>query len=237
MRRSRYRKRSRRAYRKRRRSFRRRSARGFTRRVKRALMRVTEPKILPLSLVTYFPAVDNTWQEESLGVLNEGSASQQRIGEKYWIESIYVNGTLQGGQSVAADDPYNLVRIVIGLWTTESSTNPLATVGATFDDPLWPKYGYTGLDPPNLHSRLKWKIFDKTYKLQSPGMQGEDDLMPAVKHISIYKKFKKPILMRFGNTTTTYANHYLVLSMISDSVAAPSPGFIYGYAYVKIRDF
>lgn len=237
MRRSRYRKRSRRAYRKRRRSFRRRGARTFTRRVKRALMRVTEPKILPLSLVTYFPAVDNTWEEHSLGVLNEGVASQQRIGEKYWIESVYINGTLAGGQGAAGDDAYNMFRIVLGLWTTEASTTPLAVLGANLDDPLWPKFGYTGLDPPQLHSRLKWKIFDKLYKLQSPGMQAEGDLMPAIKHISIYKKFKKPILMRFGNTTTTYANHYLVLSMLSDSSTVPSPGFILGSVYVKIRDF
>jgi len=65
----------------------------------------------------------------------------------------------------------------------------------------------------------------------------EGDLMPAVRNVTYYKKFKKPIVMQFGNVGTSYANHALIVSMISDSSLAPSPGFLTGYIYVKFRDF
>jgi len=200
-------------------------------------MHVTEPKIVPYSLATDYPAIDNTWHEHNFGVLAEGVAGQQRLGERYYIESIYLTGHLMGGQSVAADDPYNFVRIVIGLWNMGAGTTPLASLAAQMDDPLWKKAPFTGVDPAGLAQNLKWKIWDKTIKLQSPGMMADGDLMPAVRNVTYYKKFKKPIVMQFGNVATTYANHSLIVSMISDSSLAPSPGFLTGYIYVKFRDF
>lgn len=227
--------RKRRTFRRRSRSYRRR-ARRFTRRVRSVILRTAEPKHQVVNLYTYFGAVDNTWTEHDCFKIGEGTTQQTRIGEEVYVESIYFYGTLLGGQGAISDDAYNQVRIVVGLWAASAGDTPLNTMGADRVDPLWPKCSWTGVDPPQLAQQLRYKICDMQLVLRSLGMQSEGDLLPAVKKVKFYKRFRRPIKMTWQNTGTAYPKQRLIMSMTSDSSAAPSPGFIDGFLWIKYRD-
>ena len=77
------------------------------------------------------------------------------------------------------------------------------------------------------------KFIDRRISLVSPG-KDSTGYMTAQRLVKIYYKFRKPIAIDYSAATV---NRNLVLSIVSDSSAVPSPGFTSGYVYLTFKDF
>lgn len=201
----------------------RRSAK-FIRRVARSTMRrMSERHMLaPVALSTSFSSLPNTWTEVDLcDSITCGYDISQRIGRKISISSFSLEGVLHGGQSgVVADDRYNTVRFVLGLWRHNT---PCVTNAFTMDS-LINKAGFSSTGGVSLVR--KYRDFKVILTSPSPDTTG---YMPALKKIKIFIKFRKPLVISFPSVSATSTqNTYFVLSMLSDSSLPPNPGFIAG---------
>ena len=150
-----------------------------------------------------------------------GADLNHRIGRKIAVTSFYLDGVLQGGQSnLAADDAFNTIRFVLGLWRERA---PCTLNGLNISSMI-NKSGYAVTGGVSLIRKYR----DFKVILSTPGADSTGYL-PAVRKFKIYVKFRRPINIMFPATTaTTTQNKFLILSVISDSVAPPNPGFISG---------
>lgn len=214
----------------RRRRFVRRARPARTRRVKtiarvarRVVRRMAElHRTAPITLTSSIGSINSSWNEIDLcSNIVIGTDVGNRIGRKIAINSFYLDGVLQGGQSnLATDDAFNTVRFVLGLWRSQT---PCALNGLDIGSMINKSgYGSTG------GISLVRKYRDFKIILSTPGADSTGYL-PAVRKVRIYVKFRRPINITFPATsTTTIQSTYLILSVISDSVAIPNPGFISG---------
>lgn len=214
----------------RRRRFVRRSRPARTRRVKtiarvarRVVRRMAElHRTTPANLTASIGSITSSWNEIDLcDNIATGVDIGQRIGRKIAINSFYLDGVLQGGQSnLAADDAFNTVRFVLGLWRSQA---PCALSGLDIGSMI-NKSGYSATGGVSLIRKYR----DFKVILASPGADSTGYL-PAVRKVRIYVKFRRPITISFPATAaTTTQSMFLILSVISDSVAIPNPGFISG---------
>lgn len=197
---------------------------------KQVVKKNQEQKIMFGDLTAY-NSVATTWIETVLSAPLQGVDKQNRIGNKVGITSIEVYGTLcQASYGAALDDPYNTIRIVLGQWSAAASAAPCASVGLGLNMPL-----RTNL---NCLSMLQKKMYDKYIALQVASTErgAGDGYAPEVKTFKLYKKFKTPIPIQFGDNNNTRPDKRLVLSMISDSGTAPNVGFVGGYWVVTFVD-
>jgi len=197
---------------------------------KQVVKKNVEQKIM-FGDLTAFNSVATTWAEVVLSAPLQGVDKQNRIGNRVGITSIEVYGTLcQASYGAALDDPYNTIRIVLGQWSAAASATPCQSVSLGLNTPL-----RTNL---NCLSMLQKKLFDKYIPLQVASTErgAGDGYAPEVKPFKLYKKFKNPIPIQFGDNNNTRPDKRLVLSMISDSGTAPNPGFVGGYWVVTFTD-
>lgn len=198
--------------------------------VNRAIDRHMENKIVSQRLNVNFGTITTAWVESTLAQVQQGTAENQRLGRKIRIKSVFMKGVIAGGTNeVATDDPYNYVRLILGIYNGSGLT-PLATAGALRDDPITTVLG--------CRSTLRKKLFDKyvTFQVTSTEKGGGDGYTPQLKQIKYYHRFKNGLLINFGDDNVTYFDKMLFLSCISDSAAAPSPGFIGGYIGLTFED-
>lgn len=203
--------------------------RTFVRKVARVVNRMSETKRTEVRrLSDDFFTLSSSWSEKSYTTptyIPVGTSSLARIGTKIAITGFYLQGTLAGGQAnTALDDRVNTVRMILGLWT---SSTPMATIGTPnpMDAPLMRNFNSGGL--------LLRKFMDRRISLVSPG-KDSTGYMTAQRLVKIYYKFRKPIAIDYSAATV---NRNLVLSIVSDSSAVPSPGFTSGFVYLTFKDF
>lgn len=206
-----------------------RSKRAVARTVARVVSRMSETKRTEVRrLSDDFFTIASGWSEKSYTTptfIPMGTSSLSRIGTKIMVTGIYLQGTLAGGQANSAvDDRVNTVRMILGLWT---SATPMASIGAPnpLDAPLMKNFNSGGL--------LLRKFVDKRISLVSPG-RDSTGYITAQRLVKLYYRFKKPIMINYSAATV---NRHLVLSLVSDSSAVPSPGFTSGYVYLTFKDF
>lgn len=170
-----------------------------------------------------WPSISSNWGEIEITQLSQGAASTQRIGNQIKLRGFYMKGTLLGGQvNGALDDNYNVVRIVVGLYDS-SSTTPLTASSVVM----------SGAITPETVKGLIKKYVDKTVILRSAG-RDSTGYLPAAAEV---KKFVKchPTIVYSGTGATT-AQRKLIVSMLSDSSASPNPGFVNGYRALWFED-
>lgn len=214
-------------YSKRKRSFKRKS--GFKKAVKNIvkseISKAVETKFTTANTSTSFASISTNWSEVDLTNIGQGVTATTRVGQEIDLRGVRINGVMVGGQTnVALDDNRNIVRIVLALWDTKTAT-PCQTNGVTLSALLNNKV-------PSGTGLIK-KYMDRIITLNSPG-RDSTGYMPAQRYIKIYKRLARKI--KYSTTAGTTAQTKLVLSMLSDSVAVPNPGFVSGDLSVYFDD-
>lgn len=200
--------------------------------VYRAIHKNIENKMVTSSLTQLFNSISNAWIERDICTLAAGTSEGTRVGDRVTVKSIEIKGVIaQGSNETALDDPYNNVRMVIGLYDTAGAT-PLATnpSGAiTINTPFRPGW---------VCDTLRKKYLDKYIPLQITSTEkgGGDGYTPGVRTIRYYKRFKRGLQISWSDSTANYPKSRLMLAFISDSSAIPNPGIISGYCVVTYED-
>lgn len=195
-----------------------------------AIHRNVENKMITRTMVTGFSNIDDTWTEDILSLVAQGTGANERIGNQIRIKSIEINGVIaQGSGEFLTDDPYNVVRMVMALWSGGTVTSPLQTATWSLDTPLRKLLCPQGM--------LK-KYFDKYIPLQVTSTEkgGGDGYTPQVRRFKYFKYFKKGLLIDFGDGTTNRPDKRLILSAKSDSTLTTNPGFVQGFWAMTYED-
>lgn len=206
---------------------------GVTKSVKRyvakAIDRSTENKQVYQTLASNWGSVGNSWIEVNLCNPAQGLTETTRIGRKIRIKSINLRGIMVGGQTnTVADDKYNVVRIIIGLYTYgPSGSNVLNTAGATISQPITKNWNTKGM--------LIKKFYDKYITLPVAGLDSTG-YVGLPKQWKYFKRLGKGILVNYADDSSSYPNKAIVMSVISDSTAVANPGFISGYGLISYED-
>lgn len=220
----------------RRKSFRRRFKRRYGARkrpykrmkkvIRRTVYSMAETKTYWYDLTTH-NSIGTTWHMQAL--FPDISASFAGIiGKKYALVGIRLTGTLVGGQSnLGTDDQWNHVRIVACEMTGAARNIPvnMPTLTWGIKTPIRLKSPVMPSDGTTVY--IKRKLFDKTYKIVSPG---RDSLgyMQGTREVSIYKRFKRPLVLEYETNGQANPTSYVQVCFVSDSLAVPSPGFASG---------
>lgn len=200
---------------------------------KRVVDANTEDKVMWQKLPTNFSSI-GIWNEQNICKPAQGTASNQRVGKKIKVKSIEIKGTIAAGSSASAlDDPYDTVRIIVATWNAANDT-PMTTLEAAtagmINSPV-----KKGVDDFAL---LIKKYLDKYIPLTAVCTEkgAGDGYVPQLKTFKFYKRFKNGLPITFSDEGVTYPEKRLCLSMGSDSVAIPHPGFTDGYVIVHFED-
>lgn len=190
-----------------------------------------EDKYYSRTLITNFSSIGSTYIEQDLTNIVRGDQPFQRIGSEVMIRSVQFIGTLvSGAQNTVADDRYNTVRCVLGLYNTAyAGLTPLTSsgFGGSGDTLQW-------INKKNC-TLLNWKLWDKVTVLSTQGVDYVG-VVPGIRLLKFYKKFKRPIRIRFYDDNPGTKNQSLILSCVSDSVAVPNPGFTAGTVTIRYED-
>jgi len=180
-------------------------------------------------LAIMLPSISSSWTEHVLTNISPGSSGNNRIGRRLSVKYLELRGVLAGGNSLtAADDPYSVVRIVLGQWKTQSA--PLTTATVTMNMPIMKNMnGCQGLEK---------KYYDKYIPLNVATAEAGagDGYCPLIRNFHFRKYFKKPLVITFGDDTSNTSDHNIVLSCMSSSGIIPHPGFINGYYLISWED-
>jgi len=109
--------------------------------VRRAIASNIENKRAAYDLVHYFNSVHNAWADLNLTRITQGNDVFARIGRRVNVRSIEIKGAIaQGATGVAFDDSYNVMRIILALWTGLATSNsaPLGSSSFTINSPISP---------------------------------------------------------------------------------------------------
>jgi hypothetical protein len=160
---------------------------------------------------------------ELSGLILGGGDTGQRIGRDIFITDILIEGTVMGGQSnLATDDKYNVVRLAL----LEGTPTTLGTsIGSNFSNSYFMR--------PDGMVGLEKVLFDRTVELPSPG-KDSTGYMPPIQRI----KVRIPVNRALAYTSTSGLSSFRTFYMaaVSDSSAAPNPGFINGYLTINYYD-
>lgn len=194
---------------------------------KKVIAMIPEKKYAGTTLGNSFSSISSSWSELMMCGPIQGVNFSERIGRKIRISGYEVRGVLtEGSVDGIADDIYNNVRIVIGLYNAGSQF-PLTDASTSINHPIESML--------NTKGRLIKKYYDKYIGLTTTG-KGATGYCPTMKSITIRKFFKKPIVVEYGTDTNVYGDKMLIMSMISDSIGVPNPGFTCGYFRVWYTD-
>lgn len=180
-------------------------------------------------LAIMLPSINNAWTEHVLTNISPGSSGNNRIGRRISVKYLELRGVLAGGDSSSpADDPFSVLRIVLGIWKTQST--PLTTATVTMNMPI--------MKSMNGCQGLEKKLYDKFIPLNvaSTESSGGDGYAPLIRTFNFKKYFKKPLVITFGDDTSNTSDHNIVLSCMSSSTLVPHPGFVNGYYMISWED-
>lgn len=161
------------------------------------------------------------------GGISQGATASQRVGNIVTIKGVGFFGTLVGGQSnLALDDNFNTVRIIVA-----ECISAVTMSGSV----LLPGYfAISNFIEPRTIPGLTRVLYDHVLTLESPG-RDSTGYMPAVRRLNWHCPMNlKMAFTGSGNNTDT--SNSIVIFMVTDSVAAPSPGFEDGSEYIEFTD-
>lgn len=185
--------------------------------------RSTELKHFSRVLTTNFASISTTATALDLAALiTQGTDWTNRIGRSVFIQGVYVEGTLHGGQSnLVTDDNHNTVRLVVasGLPTTMA-----ASFVSAFTLSQYPVNAEILVGCQHVH-------LDKSIELPSPGPDSTG-YMPSIKHFRAYVPINKYVT--YGNIAPSDVTTCLVA--VSDSSAVSHPGFVTGAFDILFTD-
>lgn len=188
--------------------------------VRKVLDRQIEDKSIhnDLTAIAPFQSIGNTWDTYTCCNPAQGTTGITRVGRKIRIKSFELYGILSAG------DSSNCVRIA--LYTADVGTTLTAV------DMDW-KLARDRVGGGNLGT----VYYDKFVPVQFTPYDGSAGTgVSQQKIVHIKKYFKNPIVVTYADDSTTTYNKTLFLSVISDSVAIPNPGFTRGYAIARFED-
>lgn len=206
----------------------RKSKKGY---VEKLIHRNIEDKHVSYSLVTHAGTITDTWIELNISDIAQGYTGITRVGRKINLTALEIKGVIgSGSDELATDDPYNVVRMMVALWYGGGGTTPLGTAGVTLNQPV--------TKDQNSRNFLMRKYVDKYIPLEVTSTEkgAGDGYTPQLKTVRYYKRFKKPIGIQFGDDNAIYPDKRLMISFLSDSTAATSPGFVAGYWMLHFED-
>ena len=202
--------------------------------VRRVVASNIENKRAVCDLSTSYSSISGAWNEVNLNRIPQGVDVFSRTGRRINVRSIEIKGVLcQGTSGTAADDPYNVVRVILGLYTGPHDVGPLfASSTLTVNSPVstWDVGGSSA------NQRMIRKYLDRYFSFSSPSPRNESGYVPATTPFRYFKRFVKPMHIQFGDGSANSADKWFWLSMVSDSVAVPNPGFISGYCVLTYVD-
>jgi len=203
--------------------------------VRRVVASNIENKRCVTDLSTSYSSISGAWNESNLIRVAQGSDVYARTGRRINVRSIEIKGVLcQGTSGSAADDPYNVVRVILGLYTGPHDVGPLfASSTLTVDSPVSP-WNVGGSSTAN--QRMIRKYWDRYFSFSSPSPRNDSGYVPATIPFRYFKRFVKPMFIQFGDGSANSADKWFWLSMVSDSVAIPNPGVISGYCVLTFED-
>lgn len=185
--------------------------------VNNAIYKNMEFKYSACVITSIFSSIPTTWVESDLTSVNQGDTGVTRDGSQIQVHAVQIDAVLSNG------DNRNTIRVILALWD-HTSDSPLADNAAGIDSIIIKQNinGYT--------DGMIRKYVDQYITFTEPYDGGDD-----IKRFKYYKRFKKPLLIRFSTGGTTNSKR-LILSMISDSGAVPNPGVINGHAHILFTD-
>ena len=197
--------------------------------INKAIVAKAEKKMNMFDLNTTFSSVGTTWVEQTWSP-PFGSTAAARIGNKIAITELSFQGVLVGGQAnLALDDNRNWFRIVLGIWKNPSSTG--VSTHSVLNLNSFPSS--MQIDHQT-QPTLVYKVLDRTYTLSSPG-KDSTGYLPPERYVTATHHFKKPVVVTY-DAMSAIPDKQWFLSMVSDSAAAPSPGFVSGYVKITYID-
>lgn len=195
--------------------------------MQRVYRRAPEEKyrIIPLAS-SGWSTISTAWKEIALEQIVQGVDVTQRVGDRILVTGIEISGVMAGGQTgTVADDPYNVLRFVFGVWEGYNNQTPLLTGGQTLSSSL----------DKTICRGLEEVLYDKTVVLESPNSLSTG-YQPAVRTFTWSHRFRRPIEITYNGTTTGSANKTINLGAISDSSLVPNPGFTSGFIKLTFID-
>lgn len=210
--------------------YRRNVSKKIKRYVQNAIRYNVEDKYQQFALGTNFSSVGLTFVEQNVSNVARGTQAFERIGSEIKIKSIYFRGILQGAQTGSvADDSNSSIRLILGLYNTAyGGLTPMATSGFNgLNLGTW-------INKKNC-TQMQWKFMDKLIFLPAQAT-ASTGYLPTGRVVKFYKKFKRPIRIRYFDDNPGTAANSLIFSMASDSGAVVHPGFTYGSIVIRYED-
>lgn len=187
-----------------------------------------ENKYKSVLLPTTYGSVSNTWIETNMTNTTQGlDTVNNRIGRTINVLSLEIKGVVANGDNeTAADDSFNVMRIVIGLFDGRYTT-PLASSSILISDII--KVSTT--------RGLIRKYYDKYVALNVASTEkgSGDGYAPQVKNFKYFKRFKN-LKITAHESGTSFYNKFINVAMISNSSAIVNPGFVAGYICMVYED-
>lgn len=196
--------------------------------VHRVIDKSNEQKLNTWTASTTFASISTTPTELNFASLNQGTDIINRIGRKIKVLSVQLRAVMAAGASqVALDDPYNVIRVVLATWSGNTTT-PLTSASATVSSVI---------DSRNGFQLMRRKYVDKMVPLSVASTEkgAGDGYVPKMTMLKFFKRFKN-LYITYSDAGATSCTKTLVLSMLSDSSAAPHPGCIAGYVRFTFTD-
>lgn len=197
--------------------------------VRAMLVQNVEQKWITRDLAALAPSV-GAWNEIDTSNIGQGTTLNTRVGSSVVLTSLSVVGVIaQGSAQSALDDAYNVIRIVVGLYTAgPASSTPLLDAAALISTPIL-REAYT-------RGRLLKKYYDAYVPLQVTCLEraGGDGYCPGLKMINLHFTLNEKVT--YGTDAATYPDKRLMIAFISDSTAVVNPGFVAGYTTCHFTD-
>ena len=185
--------------------------------------RMAEVKRFSRPITTEFSAVSTTATALDIpSLIAQGTEFNQRIGRQIRARGLYLDFTIQGGQSnVVADDKINTMRLLV-------CQGAPTTTGASIVSMLTVSVGPVNGENFNGMKRV---FLDQTLDLASPG-RDSTGYMPALRHFKRYI----PLNLIIPYTSGGASGDTLWLAMVSDSGVVPNPGCTSGRVELVYTD-
>jgi hypothetical protein len=167
--------------------------------------------------------ITSAWNITRLTGIAEGTDINDRIGREIVVDEIRFGGQLFGGQTnTALDDPYNNIRMLVVMAMSGLVAADWAAV--TLEAPI----------DPRTTPKLQRLFYDTVVDLRVPGVDTVGYL-PA--HALWTRRVKCNVPIKFTSNAGASVNGYdLYACWISDSAAAPSPGFVQSFVATIFHD-
>lgn len=194
--------------------------------LQKALLGLAETKTVDYVLPSgIFSSILNTWEDLCMTQISASVDKTGRIGSQISVTQFDFDGVLLNAWTSALADEYSVVRIVLSKVDNNGSATPFLSAGANIN---------THAAPDTI------QYLDKVYYDQYIPLVGTYSTAaaagPCPKHIKFSVKFRQPIVITYTTSGALTSNTGLFLSMISDSAAVPSPGFIQGRTRLHFKD-